>query len=265
MDLRRLARGTVDWDRLEAVAMELAERYDREAVHVAFLDADNWLSIPLVVNDEWFVKVVTPQNSLVHALFTGARNLGAITTGTENFFEHFGTPLEMAQHDLEATRRMQEVGVSAPAPVEAFEVDGMGVLVLEFLPETRPLGDLDDEAFAAHVPGVFADLATMHANGLAHGDLQGENVLVQGEAIFFIDATKVNEGGHDAARSYDLACALAAFAPRIGAAEAVAAAREHYSDGDLVAARDFLDFVALRPDHDFDVQRVKGEIEAAAG
>lgn len=68
MDLRRLARGTVEWDRLEAVARELADRYDREVVRVEFLEADNWLSIPLVVNDEWFVKVVTQQNSVVHAL-----------------------------------------------------------------------------------------------------------------------------------------------------------------------------------------------------
>jgi tRNA A-37 threonylcarbamoyl transferase component Bud32 len=265
MDLRRLARGTVDWDRLEAVASELADRYDREAVHVAFLDTDNWLSIPLVVDDEWFVKVVTPQNSLVHALFTGARNLGAVTAGTENFFQHFGTPYEMAEHDLEATRRMRAAGVDAPAPVEAFEVEGLGVLVLEYLPDSRSLEELDDDAVAEHLPAVFASLATMHEEGLAHGDLQGENVLVQDGRPHFIDATKVSEASHDAARSYDVACALAAFAPRVGAAEAVAAAREEYTDEELVAAREFLHFVALRPDHDFDVQRVKGEVESAAG
>jgi RIO-like serine/threonine protein kinase len=264
MDLRRLARGTVEWERLETVAAEIARRYDREAVRVEFLEADNWLSIPLVVDDEWFVKVVTQQNSLVHALFTGARNLGAVTSGTENFFEHFGTPLEMAEHDLEATRRMREVGVDAPEPVEAFEVDGLGVLVLEYLPDSTPLDDLDDEAVAVHVPTVFGALATMHDNALAHGDLQGENVLVYEGRPHFIDATKIDERSTDAARSYDIACALAAFAPRVGAAETVDAALEHYPVEDLVAARDFLDFVALRPDHDFDVQRVKGEVEAAA-
>jgi len=264
MNIRRLVRGTVEWDRIEAVARELAERYDREAVRVEFLEADNWLSTPMVVDDEWFVKVVTPQNSLVHALFTGARNLGAVTAGTENFFEHFGTPVEMAEHDLAATRRMREVGVDAPAPVEAFEVDGLGVLVLEYLPASTPLDDLDDAAVADHVPAVFDALATLHEHGLAHGDLQGENVLVGDGRPQFIDATKVSDGGIDAARSYDLACAMAAFAPRIGATAAVSAALEHYSEAELVAARELLDFVALRPDHDFDVQRVKGEIEAAA-
>jgi tRNA A-37 threonylcarbamoyl transferase component Bud32 len=264
MDLRRLARGTVEWDRLEAVAREIADRYGRESVRVAFLDADNWLSTPMVVDDEWFVKVVTQQNSLVHALFTGARNLGAVTAGTENFFEHFETPLEMAEHDLAATARMREVGVDAPSPVEAFEVDGLGVLVLEYLPDSRPLDELDDAAVTEHVPAVFAALATVHENGLAHGDLQRENVLVQDGRPHFIDATKVSARGLDAARSYDLACALAAFAPRIGASDVVAAALEQYSAEDIVAARDFLDVVALRPDHTFDVQLVKGEIEAAA-
>lgn len=263
MDIRQFARGSVDWDRLEAVVREVAARYGRDGVRVEFLDADNWLSIPFVVDDEWFVKVITPQNTWVHALFTGARNLGAVTAGTENFFEHFGTPLEMAEHDLEATREMRSVGIDAPEPLEAFGVDDLGVLVLEYLPGARSLEDLDDEAIAAHVPEVFAALATMHDHGLAHGDLQGENVLVQDGTIHFVDATKVSERGHDAARSYDLACALAAFSPRIGAGEVVAAAREHYSDEDLVAARDFLDFVALRPDHDFDAQLVKGKIEDA--
>jgi tRNA A-37 threonylcarbamoyl transferase component Bud32 len=265
MVIQRFVRGNVEWPRLETVVRELMDRYDRESAHVRFLDADNWLSTPLVVDGEFFVKVMTRQNSLVHAVFTTGRNLGAFSAGTEGFFEHFGTPYEMAEHDLEATRRMRAAGVDAPAPVEAFEVEGLGVLVLEYLPDSRSLEELDDDAVAEHLPAVFASLATMHEEGLAHGDLQGENVLVQDGRPHFIDATKVSEASHDAARSYDVACALAAFAPRVGAAEAVAAAREEYTDEELVAAREFLHFVALRPDHDFDVQRVKGEVESAAG
>jgi len=81
--IREFLRGTVDWSRLEAVALAVAERNDRDSVRVEFLDADNWLSTPMVVDDEWFVKIVTPQNSTVHALFTAGRNLGAFTSGTE--------------------------------------------------------------------------------------------------------------------------------------------------------------------------------------
>ena len=104
----------------------------------------------------------------------------------------------------------------------------------------------------------------MHENNFAHGDLRGENVLVADEEIDFIDVTSVNEERIDEARSYDLACALASLTPLIGARDSVVAAREHYTPEELLAAREFLDFVNMRPDHDFDAVSVKGEIEKIA-
>ncbi len=261
MELRRLVRGSVEWPRLEAVVRELAERYGRDEVHVNFLDADNWLSTPMVVDDHWFVKVISRQNSLVHALFTTGRNLGVFSSGTEGFFEHFGTPLQMAEHELEATKKMREIGVNAPEPVEAFEVDGLGVLVLEYLPEFRSLDQLDREAEVELAPELFEGLHKLHDNGLAHGDLRAENVLILDGELYFIDVTNVREDSDDDARSYDLACALAALEPLIGSKEAVEAALSAYTIDELLAAREFLDFVAIRPDHDFDAAGMKGEVE----
>ena len=287
MELRKLVRGSPEWSRIESVVRELAERYDRDSVHVRFLDADNWLSTPLVLDDEYFVKLVTEQNSLVHALFTATRNLGAFSSGTEGFFGHYGTPYQMAQHELEATERLREVGVNAPEPVEALEIEGMGVLVMEYLPEFDTLDELDEPAERRLAPEVFGALHRMHEHGLAHGDLRAENVLVvdseerrssgnreprapgDGE-IYVIDATNVREdegGGATmaAARSYDLACALAALEPLIGAKDAVDAALAHYDAKALLEAREFLDFVSVRPDHTFALTALKGEIETRAG
>ncbi|WP_224336474.1 RIO1 family regulatory kinase/ATPase [Haloprofundus halobius] len=264
MELRRLVRGRIDWDRLEGVVYALAERLDREEVHVRFLDADNWLSTPFVLDDEWFVKIISRQNSLVHAIFTTGRNLGAFSSGTEGFFEHFGTPYQMAEHELEATKRMREIGINAPEPVEALEIDGFGVVVLEYLPEFRPLDELDRERETELAPDLFAALKTLHDNGLAHGDLRGENVLILDGELYFIDATSVREDGRDDARSYDIACGLAALEPLIGAQETVDAALSAYSTEDVLAALEFLDFVNIRPDHDFDAAAVKGEIEKRA-
>ena len=281
MELRQFVRGRVEWPRLESVAREIARRYGREDVHVRFLDADNWLSTPMVVDDEWFVKVISRQNSLVHALITTGRNLGAFSSGTEGFFEHFGTPYQMAEHELEATRRMREIGLNAPEPVEAFEMDGLGVVVLEYLPEFRPLDRLDEERERELAPELFAALRTLHDNGLAHGDLRAENVLILDGDLYFIDATSLSEdvtevpapGDRDAlrsgdaredARSYDLACGLGALEPLIGARSAVEAALESYPIEDLLGALEFLDFVNIRPDHDFDAAAVKGEIEKRA-
>jgi len=264
MAFRRFLRGQLPWSRLEAVFHAFATRYEEEALRVTFLDADNWLSTPCVVNDEWFVKVVSEQNSLVHTVFTAGRNLGAATAGTEGFFEHFGTPAEMAAHELEATRRMRELGVNAPEPIETFEVDGLGIVVLEYLPEFRTLEDLDPRVVEALAPSLFESLHTMHEDGLAHGDLRAENVLVRDGELYFIDATKVRDGGIEGASAYDVACALATLEPIVGAKAAVAAAGERYDAAALLRAEDFLDFVNLRPDHDFDAATVRGEIEKGA-
>ncbi|QKY19277.1 protein kinase family protein [Halolamina sp. CBA1230] len=270
MELRKVVRGSPDWDRIESVVRALAERHDRESVHVRFLDADNWLSTPLVLDDEYFVKLVTEQNSLVHALFTATRNLGAFSSGTEGFFGHYGTPYQMAEHELEATERLHEVGVNVPEPIEALEIEGMGVLVMEYLPAFDALDDLDEARERELAPDVFAALRRMHDHGLAHGDLRAENVLVVEGEIYVIDATNVREdddGGATmaAAKSYDLACALAALEPLIGAKSAVKAALEHYDEAELLAAREFLDFVSVRPDHTFAAAELKGEIETRAG
>jgi len=262
--IREFLRGTVDWSRLEAVARTVADRTGRTGVRVEFLDADNWLSTPMVVDDEWFVKVVTPQNSVVHAVFTAGRNLGAFSSGTEGFFDHVGTPLALAEREFEAASRMRAVGLNVPRPVDAFEVEGLGVLVLEYLPDFRTFDDLDDAEVASYATDLFGLLSTMHDQGLAHGDLRGENLLVYDGELYVIDATTVREDGVAGARSYDLACALAELAPRVGARPTVAAARDAYPVADVLAARDFLDFVALRPDHDFDANALKGEIERAA-
>lgn len=264
MTIRQLVRGTVDWDELEAIAGELVDRTDREYVRVEFLEADNWLSTPFVVDDTWFVKVLTPQNAFVHAVFTGARNLGAFSSGTMAFFERFDGPVEMAEHELEATSRMREIGVNAPAPVEAFEHNGLGVVVLEYLPAFRTFDELSEEERRGYMPELLGSLAQMHEHGLAHGDLRAENVLISEGELSFIDATSVSEASIDDAIGYDLACALAVLAPRVGAGPAVEAATDAYDTERLLEARDFLDMISLRPDLDFDANHVKGEIEKSA-
>ncbi|HET7324757.1 MAG TPA: RIO1 family regulatory kinase/ATPase [Halococcus sp.] len=261
MAFRRFVRGRIEWPRIEAVCREVAARYGERVVRVEFLDADNWLSTPCVVNEHWFVKIITPQNALVHALLTAGRNLGAVSSGTAGFFERFDSPIEMAVHELDATRKMREIGVNAPEPLEAFAYDEFGVLVLEYLPEFRTLDELSATEARSFAPDLFRSLARMHEASLGHGDLRAENVLVAGGELYFIDATSVRADAAADVRAYDLACALAALEPKLGAREAVDRATEHYSVVDLRAASEFFRFISLRPDHDFDAALLYEEIE----
>ena len=268
--IRRFVRGRVSWERLETVARELADRYDREKAHVRFLETDNLLSTPFVFDEEYFVKVVTGQNSVMHAVFTAGRNLGAMSAGAERPFEHFGSPYQMAAHELEATERIRAAGVNAPEPIETLEIDGLGVLVMEYLDGFEPLSTLSAERASAVLPAVFAALATLHDAGLAHGDVHAENVLVVDGEIYFIDATSVREPDPETAaasdprreaREYDVASALAAVTPLVGAREAVETARQQYSDDDLRGAREYLSVIDVRPDHDFDATALRAELE----
>jgi tRNA A-37 threonylcarbamoyl transferase component Bud32 len=264
MDIRQLARGTVEWSRIERVIRTLADRYGREEVRVEFLEADNWLSTPCVIDDEWFVKIVSRQNALVHMLLTTGRNVGAFSSGTEGFFDRFDTPREMVEHEYEATKRMREIGLNAPRPIEAFEVNGLGVLVLEYLPAFESLEDVTDAEVSARAPELFEMLATLHEHGLAHGDLRAENILLCDGELYFIDATSVHEDRVDETTAYDLACALAVLEPRIGPQDVVHAASTVYDSETLLSARRFLDFVRLRPDHEFDSTTLRSELEKVA-
>jgi len=263
MAFRRLLRGTVDRATLDRVGDALAERFDLADPTLEPLEADNWLSTPCVVDERLFVKVITPQNALVHALLTAGRNLGVFASGVEGFFERYDTPIEMAEHELAATRRMRDRGVNAPAPIETLEVDDLGVLVLEYIPDFRTLDDLDPEMVAARAPALLEALATMHAADVVHGDLRSENVLIADGDLYFIDATKVRADAAADAAAYDVACALAVLESLVDAKTAVAAAAAVFDDETLLAALEFLDFVTVRPDHDFDAVAVKGEIETA--
>ncbi|ELY43891.1 RIO1 family regulatory kinase/ATPase domain-containing protein [Natronorubrum sulfidifaciens] len=264
MDIRRLARGTVEWSRLERVIQTLADRYGRECVRVEFLEADNWLSVPCVIEEEWFVKIVSRQNALVHAMLTTGRNVGAVSAGTGGFFGRFDTPREMVEHEYEATERMREIGINAPRPIDAFEVNGLGVLVLEYLPDFRSLDDAPDWLVAERASELFEMLATLRDHGMAHGDLRAENILLCDDEFYFIDATNVHDDRVEETTAYDLACALAVLEPRIGAHDAVAAAKPVYEPSELLLSRRFLDFVRLRPDHEFDAATLRTELERAA-
>lgn len=261
MAIRDLLRGEVPEEELDRLAAETAARHGESFDGVRLLEADNWLSTPAVVNEQFFIKIISGQNTLVHGLLTTGRNIGVFTSGSEGFFQRFGTPYAMAEHELESTQKMQQLGVNVPDPLEAFEHDGYGIVVLEYLPEFETLDYLDPAAVEALAPELFASLAEMHDAELVHGDLRAENVLIADGDLYFIDATTVSDDAAADARAYDLACALAALEPLVGTGRAVAAASGSYDTDALRATVRFLPFVAVRPDHDFDPIALRGELD----
>jgi len=263
MSFRSFVRGDSSVD-LEAVEKALREECGIEEVELSAVDGSNWLSVPLVANDEFFVKVVTSQNTLAHSFFTTFRNLGIRVSGKGPFFETYDSPAEMARHEFEAAERMREIGVRSPRPIDVVEADENALLLFEYLEGFETLSEV--EVDAETMREVFALLRRLHDNGLAHGDFSLENVLVVDGEVYFIDSTNVSEEGHDDAVAYDLACALGAFSSRVPPSEVVEAASEFFDGDDLRRAADFLVVVRLRPgiEEGFSVREIRRAVENVA-
>jgi len=265
MSFRRFVRGDSSVD-LDAVEDALRDDCGMSEVELSTLDGENWLSVPLVANDEFFVKVLTSQNTLTHSLFTTMRNLGVRFSGNGPFFETFDSPAEMARHEFDAAERMREIGVRSPRPIDVVETEEgeRALLLFEYLEgfETLSEAEIDAEVMRE----VFGLLRRLHDNGLAHGDFSLENVLIVDDEVYFIDSTNISEEGHDDAVAYDLACALGAFASRAPPEEVVDAATEFFDTDDLRHAADFLVVVRLRPgiEEGFSVRKIRSAVEDAA-
>ncbi len=260
MSFRSFVRGDSSVD-LEAVEKALREECGIEEVELSTVDGENWLSVPLVVNDEFFVKVVTSQNKLAHSIFTTVRNLGVRVSGKGGFFEGYDSPAEMARHEFEAAERMREIGVRSPRPVDVVNVGEEALLLFEYLEGFETLSEVEPDTEV--VREVFGLLRRLHENGLAHGDFSLENVLVVDGEVYFIDSTNVSKEGHEDAVAYDLACALGAFSSRVPPEEVVEAASELFDSSDLRHATDFLMFARLRPgiEEGFSVREIRRAVE----
>jgi len=251
---------------LDDVEDVLREECGIKEVELSTLDGDNWLSVPLVANDEFFVKVVTSQNTLAHSFFTTMRNLGIRVSGKGPFFETYASPVEMARHEFEAAEKMREIGIRTPRPIDVVEGDDeeTALLLFEYLEGFETLSDVEIDAETMRE--VFCLLRRLHDNGLAHGDFSLENVLIVEDDIYFIDSTNISEEGHDDAVAYDLACALGAFSSRVPPKDVVEAASEFFDAEDLRHAADFLVVVRLRPgiEDGFSVFEIRRAVENLA-
>lgn len=244
MSFRSFVRGDSSVD-LERVERLLSDECGMDNVELSTIDGENWLSVPLVANDEFFVKVVTSQNAMTHSLFTTLRNLGVRVSGNGPFFETYDSPAEMARHEFEAARRMREIGVRVPRPIDIVDGEDEALILFEYLEGFDTLSDVEIDA--EMIREVFGLLRRLHENDLAHGDFSLENVLVVDGEVYFIDSTNVRDDGYEDAVAYDLACALGAFSARVDPAEVVEAALEYFDGDDLRHALDFLVVARLRP------------------
>lgn len=262
MDVRKLVRGSPEWDDIERIGQLVTDEYvDSSEGKFEFILSDNWLSTVCVVNERIFLKMVTRQNTAIHRVFTASRNAGSLSITGNLLFDRFESPIEMVEYEHRTLRRMQDAGVNAPSPIDTFEYNGVGVLLAEYINELQYLTEISEKE--KYISSVFNQLRTLHDAGIGHGDIRGENLIISNDELYFIDPTNIRT--HNDFKYYDLASALATIAPLIGEQETVQVALDYYSEQEVMQARRFVPIISIRPDHEFNQTKLQSTIIEEVG
>ena len=122
--------------------------------------------------------------------------------------------------------------VPSPALVLLGEMPGETLVLVTTIPDGRPGVEGESPAGAA---SLFASLRRLHDSGVAHHDLQPDNLFIAENRAGFCSLDAAEPGASELARRLDLVQALTTLARAVGPAAAVAALRAGYGPVDRAA------------------------------
>jgi uncharacterized membrane protein YbhN (UPF0104 family) len=134
--------------------------------------------------------------------------------------------------------------VPSPVLVLLGEMPGETLVLVTTIPDGRPGVEGASPAGAA---SLFASLRRLHDTGVAHHDLQPDNVFISGNRAGFCSLDAAEPGASELARRLDLVQALTTLARAVGPAAAVAALRAGYGQVDRAAVAAVTQPIALAP------------------
>jgi glycosyltransferase 2 family protein len=200
---------------------------DPVTVHPVGADARG--SAPFVVQarggERWFVKAVGREQRDADLLYKLWRWAAFREVEDET---PFATPKQAVEHEAYLGLLAARAGVRTPAVLTAAPTgDGHVLLVQQYVPgETLDRLDaakVDDRLLAA----LWAEVARLHAAGIAHRDLRLANVLVDpGGRPWLLDFGFAEAAARPRQLAGDVAELLVSLASRVGAGRAVDSAAE---------------------------------------
>jgi undecaprenyl-diphosphatase len=137
----------------------------------------------------------------------------------------FASALHEVEHEAAMALLAAAHGVRVPAVLllRAFG-NGAGLLVQRRVPG-RPLADLGGQVGDELLRELWGQVGRLHAAGIAHGELDAGNVVVDDDGQpWLVDFGSASVGG-ERQRARDVADLLAALGPLVGPERAAAAAR----------------------------------------
>ncbi|MCI4319521.1 MAG: hypothetical protein L3K23_05240 [Thermoplasmata archaeon] len=243
-----------------AIRRLMGQNYGVRRVSLRAIHSDaSRLSLPMKLTGSdargrpvrYFAKLIGSQDVLAEWVAQSAKNLYLQLSHREPMFGYARTAEEMARQEYESLLAIDRAGVATAKPLGYHRLDeGLWLFVAEFL-SARPPGDAG-EFSSGQIDELFRDLHQLHRQGVFHGDLKCDNILV-GERIFLIDAGLFRDGV-DAKRkeAYDLSCLLCTLLGRHPLSRILRIAGRYYSRELLQGTLEYADLIQKRQDFDFD-------------
>jgi tRNA A-37 threonylcarbamoyl transferase component Bud32 len=196
---------------------------------------------------KYFGKIVGITDLMTSRTIQFFKNVYLQLNDLEPIFKIADSPEEMVKNLFDMANAMDRLGIPTAKPLGCQAIDDhLWLIVTEFL-DAKPMVQ-SDELNAAYMDTVFGYLKKMHTNGIFHGDLKPENVMI-GDKIYIIDVGHFIETAPSAKKqAYDVASEMSCFVGYLQPEEIVRIARKHYSKNELRQCAEFLDLVQRRPD-----------------
>jgi len=213
------------------------------------------LSIPVTIEGfdkdhnqvRYFGKIIGTTDLVTARTIQFFKNIYLQMNSMEAMFEIIQSPEHLAKHQYEIGMAIYNLGIPTAKPMGCYSLDGkLWLVVSEFL-NAHPMAD-KDYLKEEYVDTVFSYLQKMHKNGIFHGDLKPENVMI-GDKVYIIDVGHFTESAPtDEKQAYDVASEMASLAEHVPCENLVRIAHRYYSRKQVKKVASYLDLVQRRPD-----------------
>lgn len=243
-------------DVLAKIHEVMAERFGLADVSISPIGAGgSRLSIPIKIEglnekDEevrYFGKIMGSSDLMTARTIQFFKNIYLHTNSMDAMFEVTRSAEDMAKHQYDMLVAINGLGIPTAKPYGYYPlIADFWLLVAEYL-DARPIS-LAKDLSPERLDVVFGYLRTMHENGIFHGDIKSENLML-GDKVYIVDVGQfMKDVPTTQKKAYDLACQIASFLEFVPAEDIIRIVERHYSRKDLRAAAEYIDLVQRRPD-----------------
>lgn len=203
-----------------------------------------------------FGKILGNADIMTARTIQTVKNLYLQMNARDAMFDFARDTGDMARHQYETMMAIYNLDIPTAKPLGYYQLNEMlWLMVYEFL-DAKPVTDIGRMSLE-QMDEVFKWLKLMHRNGIFHGDIKPDNVML-GDKLYILDVGRYLENAPKSQKqAYDLACQIASFLQFQPTEQIVKLARKHYSKEELRAASEYLELIQRRIDIKFNDETKK--------